>query len=418
MNEMVETCTSLNDQEKLNANRFYCLIKQKLVFWKLFSSATLGRFDLYYSRNHKQGDKTSVRDFFENSHKKLQKTNRNVSYEKNSKGLILKIGNRKSNHYSRIYQTKNALNFEYEMKGRFLRYYHSLLVSNSLEEFENQLSRRFLDYFGKLLPLHYPYLDWLVIRVRPLQKQNFSSVGLKLDYLTVMEFQPAENCQEFFNLLRLLSYAQNLDYEVNSLTSSKSKHSAYFRIVTFRVRDFLRYIGASDNQHQFDKIKTFLRERQKNSLIEFFSDRYYRGLVTIPLTYVYQNEQNTWVAEVWIAEELFYYAHPFLFPDLLRRKLTKHELVVYYKVMQILYSESVEKIFPIKEFLETYPSVLSNYHKTKIKKYFIQLIQKLEEQQFIESNYKIISNGHYYPTKEFNTRDISEGFVIYEKISI
>lgn len=32
--------------------------------------------------------------------------------------------------------------------------------------------------------------------------------------------------------------------------------------------------------------------------------------------------------------------------------------------------------------------------------------------------YKIISNGHYYFTKEFNTRDISEGFVIYEKLSI
>lgn len=31
---------------------------------------------------------------------------------------------------------------------------------------------------------------------------------------------------------------------------------------------------------------------------------------------------------------------------------------------------------------------------------------------------KIISNGHYYFTKEFNTHDISEGFVIYEKLSI
>jgi hypothetical protein len=255
------------------------------------------------------------------------------------------------------------------MKGRFLRYYHSLLVSNSLEEFENQLSRRFLNYFGKLLPLSYSYLDWLVVKLRPLQKQNFSLVGLKLDYLTTMEFQPPENCQEFFYFLQLLSYSQNLDYEVNSLSSSKSKHSAYFRIVTFRVRDFLRYIGASDNQHQFDKIKTFLSERQKNSLIEFFSDSYYRGLVTIPLSYVYKNKKNTWIAEVWIAEELFYYAHPFIFPDLLRRKLTKHELVVYYKVMQILYSEGLEKIFPIKEFLDNYPSILSNQQKTKIKKY-------------------------------------------------
>ena len=107
----------------LNAKNFYSLIQQKSVPWKLFSSATLGRFDIYYSRNHKQGDKISVRYFFENSHKKLLKTNKNVSYEKNSKGLILKIGNRKSNHYFRIYQSqkKDSLKFEFEMKGRFLK---------------------------------------------------------------------------------------------------------------------------------------------------------------------------------------------------------------------------------------------------------------------------------------------------------
>lgn len=153
-------------------------------------------------------------------------------------------------------------------------------------------------------------------------------------------------------------------------------------------------------------------------MIEFFSDRYYRGLVTIPLSYVYKNQQNTWVAEVWISEELFYYAHPFLFPDLLRRKLTKHELVVYYKIMQILYSEGVEKIFPIKDFLDTYPSALSNYHKTKIKKYFIELIQKLEKQKFIESNYKIISKGKVYNIDRLNPINISEGFIAYERISV
>ena len=56
--------------------------------------------------------------------------------------------------------------------------------------------------------------------------------------------------------------------------------------------------------------------------------------------------------------------------------------------------------------------------KNNIKKYFIQLVHLFKEQDFIEDNYKIISNGHYYFTKEFNTHDISEGFVIYEKISI
>jgi len=39
-----------------------------------------------------------------------------------------------------------------------------------------------------------------------------------------------------------------------------------------------------------------------------------------------------------------------------------------------------------------------------------------KDQDLIEDNYKIISNGHYYFTKELNTRDISEGFVIYKKL--
>jgi hypothetical protein len=48
----------------------------------------------------------------------------------------------------------------------------------------------------------------------------------------------------------------------------------------------------------------------------------------------------------------------------------------------------------------------------------IQLVHLFKEYDLIEDSYKIISNGHYYFTKEFNTHDISEGFVIYEKLSI
>ena len=43
-------------------------------------------------------------------------------------------------------------------------------------------------------------------------------------------------------------------------------------------------------------------------------------------------------------------------------------------------------------------------------------LQFFKDHDLIEDNSKIISNGHYYPTKEFNTRDISEGFLIYEKL--
>lgn len=48
-------------------------------------------------------------------------------------------------------------------------------------------------------------------------------------------------------------------------------------------------------------------------------------LVTIPEAFVYKSEQNIWVAEVWIAKELFECLHPFLFPDFFKGKLTMDE---------------------------------------------------------------------------------------------
>lgn len=45
-------------------------------------------------------------------------------------------------------------------------------------------------------------------------------------------------------------------------------------------------------------------------------------------------------------------------------------------------------------------------------------IQVLEEYDLIEKNYKIISNASLYDTQELTTSNISEGFVIYEKLSI
>lgn len=103
-----------------NAACFYSLIKQNLIKWELFYSAILGRLDLNYLRKNKTDDKLSTTEFLENCQRKLIQTNKNISLEKNSKGLILKIGTRRSNNYSRIYQGKNFLKFEHEMKGKFI----------------------------------------------------------------------------------------------------------------------------------------------------------------------------------------------------------------------------------------------------------------------------------------------------------
>jgi hypothetical protein len=130
------------------------------------------------------------------------------------------------------------------------------------------------------------------------------------------------------------------------------------------------------------------------------------------------SKQKYWIGRVWLVEELFYYNYPFSLPNIFQTKLTKDQLEVRFKFIQVFSSVNIEKVFFIQEFLSSYSSLISNQRKNNIKKYLIQLVQLFKEHDLIQDNSKIISNGHYYFTKEFNTHDISEGFVISEKLSI
>jgi len=53
-----------------------------------------------------------------------------------------------------------------------------------------------------------------------------------------------------------------------------------------------------------------------------------------------------------------------------------------------------------------------------MKGYFIELVKVLQHHNLIEDNYKIIWNGSFCDTKQLNTNNISDGFIIFEKLSI
>ena len=124
------------------------------------------------------------------------------------------------------------------------------------------------------------------------------------------------------------------------------------------------------------------------------------------------------IARVWIAEELFYYNYPFLLPDFFRNKNTKDEFQVQFQILKVFCSVSIQKEVFVKEFLNSYSSVLSNQRRTKIKKLFIQLVARLKDHDLIESNYKIISNGLLLDVDQLTTTNIGQGFVLYEKLSL
>jgi ribosomal protein S24E len=392
----------------LNAAKFYFLAKQNIINWKIFEKAILSRFDLYCERNYKKTDTISGQDFLANCHKELKQKNKNISLEKNNKGFILKIGNRKTNNYSRIYEGKDSLKFEHEMKGKFLQPYHLLFVESNFDTFEQKLSSHFFVYFGKLLPLQYSYLDWLVVKLRPLRQQlifkdTFNSDSIQSEIKT----DPIK----LIALLQFVNYAQSLDYEI------KDFDDVSYRVVTFKLQDFLQFQNRSNNKYQLKKIKDFFEELQTDILITSFSSKFYQSLVAVPLVR-FDTINKFCVAKVWLVKELFYYQYPFFLPNFFNTKLTNDEFNVRFKFIQTFTSVNMEKVFLIEEFLTNYPAIISNQRRNNIKKYFIELVKELKDSNLIESNYKILMDGSIISVNQLTTQNISQGFIIYEKISL
>lgn len=87
-----------------------------------------------------------------------------------------------------------------------------------------------------------------------------------------------------------------------------------------------------------------------------------------------------------------------------------------FEVLTIFSSINLEKVFHVKQSLDSYSSIISNQRISDIKKYFIEIVEILEENDIIENNYKIISNRKFYKIDQLTTHNISESFVLYEKL--
>ena len=116
-------------------------------------------------------------------------------------------------------------------------------------------------------------------------------------------------------------------------------------------------------------LKEFFTVLKENFVIEFFTDKSYRMLVTISEAFVEKSEKNIWVTEVWIAEKLFEYLHPFLFPDFFKQKLTNYEFQVLFEIIKTFSSSSTRKEFNLQHIFDSYFSDINIFiNFTKILK--------------------------------------------------
>lgn len=156
--------------------------------------------------------------------------------------MILKIGNRRSSRYYRIYtnQKNKLLRFEAEMKGHLIKDFQDLLITSYFEEhqFKSEIAYQFFKYSLEILSSlnQTSHIDWLATRIRPYQYRNAFALELTIhsDYLSQMDYKLMKEKQYLITLLHLLTYVNRLNYTNKSLTSK-------FRRYTFSLRDFLNY---------------------------------------------------------------------------------------------------------------------------------------------------------------------------------
>jgi len=396
-----------------SANQFYKLIKQKSIQWDKLNKfgIVLSRFDLVYERRNKLTDKISATEYINSSFVEFQNLHpyKNLVAERNRKGLLFKIGHRKGRRHYRIYTAhqNKAIRFEAEMKGDLIQDFHDLLIAATFEhqDFESRLSYQFFKYSFQLFSrsIHTSHLDWLMIRIRPLQFKNTFLSDTSIihsHYLNQMDLNQLKEKQHLITLLRLLIFVRPLNYNTKKLRSK-------FRQYCFPLRDFLKYTRKTSNQYQLNKLKEFFDLVRQNFVIESFSDTHYRMLVTVPEVFVTKSQQNIWNVEIWIAEELFDYLYPFLFQDFFSTKLTKDQFQVLFEVIKVCSSTETRKEFHISTFLDNYPSVLSSQRKKKMKEYFIHYLQLLNQQHKLHDKVLDLSSNQIIDIHDLNTSHLS-----------
>jgi hypothetical protein len=306
------------------------------------------------------------------------------------------------------------------LRNNLIKDCNYLLVAGSFEELESKLVEQYISYFGKLLPFQYLYTDWLAEKLRPFRVnlKTYSKPTLCSDYIhiesetMVGSFEP----KKFLMFLKFLKFTTSLDYKTEIFDGDS------YRIIIFRVKNFLdvshSHYNSQDEYYKMQKTRDFLRDLQQNLFISCFTDSYFKSIVTIPKLELYKcKKSKCWLTRISLLEQLFDYQYPFKYPDLFETesiKLNKDQYLVGFEFIRVFSSKNATKNFYLREFFQQHP--VSNKRIRDIKRIFIELTQEFYQFGLIDSKVKLMLHNDYIDIENLTTFNISDGFILYEKI--
>ena len=209
----------------------------------------------------------------------------------------------------------------------------------------------------------------------------------------------------------LLEFTSQLEYKIDLLGSTS------YRRITFSLQTFSKYVEPTckpTNHYQLKKLLNFLTSVQSNSFATYFYSGEFSRLATIPKITFEKSKTIGWCIDIWVVEDLFNHCYPFVLPNFFNVKLKKYEFSARLWFMQTFNSTTVEKIFNVEDFFQSYSSTLSNGQKTLTKREFVCLVDLFSRSKLIEPRYKILTGDTVSLVSELTPSNISKGFVLYE----
>lgn len=393
-----------------NAAQFYRCIQTKVFNWNLFTKPKLSRFDLCYPRKHSsEQNYQKLERFMQESCQKIhaKSKRRHASWNRNSKGFILKIGSRTSSNYYRVYQAPDELRFELEMKHKVVQSFQKYLFDNNLQTFEHKLSRHFYYQSFESLTLNAYCMDWLLHWYRT----NFNKNQTNSLITTYFTNKDSTKQQYIFNLLKLLSFMTNRE------KSEVVLDEQVYYLVQAPLNQFIDYLGMKRTNHRHrTKALSILHELQTlQPIIENFDDSEFRSSVNFPYFKI-KKKGRIWILTIAIAKQLYDYKYPYKLTEYFLLYDNQYHLQVHYFIIQTISTYSLEKHFTIRQFISQFN--LSNQKTTQIKKYIIKAFHQLIQNQLIQTKFKVIKNNgsvQYISANNLTTKIITQANQIHVK---
>lgn len=107
---------------------------------------------------------------------------RKAIFGREETGYVTRIGSRTNSNYYRIYQIKQGVKFELELKNPLIKSLQSFLFNNQIEIFEQKLALHFYKLSINQTPLNSCYTDWLVSWIKKIYKKTKQNI-LQTTYL-------------------------------------------------------------------------------------------------------------------------------------------------------------------------------------------------------------------------------------------